>query len=100
MKKIEKSVADAYFRARTTMIIIYLTIGVIVSYGVVLFAEPLSQITFNGFPLHYYMGAQGAILTFIILLFINAIVSDKIDKKYGIDAKRNESISAGKTYDH
>ncbi|MFG6119634.1 DUF4212 domain-containing protein [Thalassobacillus sp. B23F22_16] len=100
MKKIEKNVADGYFRARTTMIVIYLAIGFLVSYGVVLFAEPLSTITFNHFPLHYYMGAQGAVLTFIILLFVNAVVSDKIDKKYGIDAKKNESISAGKTLDH
>ncbi|TDL33061.1 DUF4212 domain-containing protein [Jeotgalibacillus sp. S-D1] len=100
MKKIDKKVADSYFRTRTTLIIIYLIIGFAVSFGVVLFAEPLSDFTFNGFPLHYYMGAQGAVLTFIILLFVNAIVSDRIDKKYGIDDARNESIGSGKTIDH
>lgn len=100
MKKIDKKVADAYFRTRTTLIIIYLIIGFTVSFGVVLFAEPLSDITFNGFPLHYYMGAQGAVLTFIILLFANAIISDRVDKKFGIDEARNESIGSGKTVDH
>ncbi|WP_456277470.1 DUF4212 domain-containing protein [Bacillus sp. AK128] len=100
MKKIDKSVADAYFRERTRNIVIYLIIWFIVSFGVVLFAEPLSKFTFLGFPFHYYMGAQGAVLTFIILLFINAKLSDKIDEKYGIDEKQNEQLSIGKTLNH
>ncbi|TFD92828.1 DUF4212 domain-containing protein [Jeotgalibacillus sp. R-1-5s-1] len=100
MRKIDKKVADSYFKTRTTLIMIYLAIGFVVSYGCVLFAEPLSNITFNGFPLHYYMGAQGAVLTFIILLFVNAVVSDRVDRKYGIDEARNESIGSGKTVDH
>lgn len=97
MKKIDKRVADTYFRIRTTLIIIYLAIGFSVSFGVAFFAKELSSITFNGFPLHYYMAAQGAVLTFIILLFVNAIINDKVDKKFGIDEKRNQSISANKS---
>ncbi|PPA69767.1 DUF4212 domain-containing protein [Jeotgalibacillus proteolyticus] len=100
MKKIDKKVADAYFRTRTTLIMIYLAIGFIASFGMVMFAESLSSIKFNGFPVHYYMGAQGAVLIFIILLFVNAFVSDRVDKKYGIDDARNESIGSGKTVDH
>ncbi len=100
VRKIEKSVADGYFREKTTYMVIYFIIWAIVSYGVVLFAEPLSDVYFNGFPLHYFMGAQGALATFIILLFVNAIVGDKIDKKYGIDEKRNEEIGSKSTTDH
>ncbi|WP_226671441.1 DUF4212 domain-containing protein [Metabacillus litoralis] len=100
MKKIEKKVADAYFKERTRNIIIYLIIGFLASFGVVLFAEPLSEITINGFPFHYFMGAQGAIVIFILLLFVNAKVSDSIDKKYGIDENKNVQLSAGKSVDH
>ncbi|KGX89658.1 DUF4212 domain-containing protein [Pontibacillus marinus] len=100
MKKVEKHVADGYFRARIIATVIYLFFWFIVSYGVVLFAEPLSNYTINGIPFHYFMGAQGSVLTFILLLFVNAIVSDKIDQKYGIDEKQNEAISAGHTVDH
>ncbi|QHE51716.1 DUF4212 domain-containing protein [Pontibacillus sp. HMF3514] len=99
MKKVEKHVADSYFRARNIATAIYLVIWFAVSYGVVLFAEPLSAYTINGIPFHYFMGAQGSVLTFILLLFVNAIVSDKIDQKYGIDEKQNEAISAGHTVD-
>lgn len=100
VKKIEKSRADAYFREKNTYMVIYFIIWAIVSYGVVLIAEPLSDIYFNGFPFHYFMGAQGALAVFIILLFVNAIVGDKIDKKYGIDHNKNESIGRGTTIDH
>lgn len=100
VRKIEKSKADAYFREKNTYMVIYFIIWAIVSYGVVLIAEPLSDVYFNGFPLHYFMGAQGALAVFIILLFVNAIVGDKIDKKYGIDHNKNELIGRGTTSDH
>jgi len=85
LKKIDKKDADAYFRIRTTLVAIYLLIGFIASFGVVFFAEELSGFDVNGFPFHYFMGAQGAVLIFILLLFINAIVNDQIDKKFGLD---------------
>ncbi len=100
MKKIDKSVAEAYFREKNKYMIIYFIIWAVVSYGVVLFAESLSTITFNGFPFHYYMGAQGALAVFIILLFVNAIVGDRIDKKYGIDESKNEEIGSQTTQNH
>ncbi|WP_374723655.1 DUF4212 domain-containing protein [Calidifontibacillus erzurumensis] len=100
MKKIDKSIADAYFKERTRHIVIYLLIGFIVSFVVVAFAEAFSTFNVLGMPFHYWAGAQGAVVTFVVLLFINAYVSDKIDQKYGIDEKRNEQLSAGKTLDH
>jgi putative solute:sodium symporter small subunit len=96
----DKAVADRYFFEKTRNMVIYFVIWFIVSYGVVLFAEPLSEIYVNGFPLHYFMGAQGAVITFIILLFVNAKVSDAIDRKYGINEEVNEQLSSGRTLDH
>ncbi len=100
MRKIDKDVADAYFRARTMLVIICLIIGGFVSFGVVLFAEAFSTFTILGMPAHYYMGAQGAVITFVILLFANAIISDQIDKKFGIDEEQNTRVSSGKVLDH
>jgi putative solute:sodium symporter small subunit len=100
VKKIDKEKADSYFREKNRNMIIYFIIWFAVSYGVVLFAEPLSSFTINGFPFHYFMGAQGAVITFIILLFVNAKLGDKIDKKYGIDEDKNIQISSGKVLDH
>lgn len=90
MRKINKKEADAYFRTRTILVVIYLLIGAVASFGVVMFAEQLSGFSFNGMPFHYFMGAQGAVLIFIILLFANAIINDRIDKKFGLDQDLND----------
>ncbi|MFF5995232.1 sodium/substrate symporter small subunit [Lysinibacillus sp. KU-BSD001] len=100
MRKIEKRKADAYFREKNTYMVIFFIIWFVVSFGTAAFADSLTDIRIIGFPFHYFMGAIGALATFIILLFANAIVGDMIDKKYGIDDKRNEEISAGKVLDH
>ncbi|MFJ7736867.1 DUF4212 domain-containing protein [Lysinibacillus sp. NPDC097287] len=100
MKKIDKKVADAYFREKNRYMVIYFTIWFLVSYVVVAFADSLTEIQFLGFPFHYFMGALGALFTFIVLLFVNAIVGDKIDKKYGIDDARNKEIGAKNMIEH
>ncbi|MFZ4451809.1 DUF4212 domain-containing protein [Salibacterium aidingense] len=97
MKKVEKDVAEAYFRTRTILIIVFLSIGFLVSFGVAAFAEFFSQFKFLGVEFHYYMGSQGAVIVFILCLFLNAILSDRIDKKYGIDETANTAISNSKT---
>lgn len=100
MKKIDKKVADAYFREKNRYMIIYFAIWFVVSYGVVAFADSLTNVQFLGFPFHYFMGALGALFSFIVLLFINAIVGDKIDKKYGIDDARNKEIGSKNMVEH
>lgn len=90
LRKMDPEKAKAYFRLRTTLIFIYIAIGACVSFGVVFFAQELSSISVMGIPLPYYMGSQGAVLTFIFLLFFNAKISDVIDVRYGIVKKKSD----------
>lgn len=47
---------------------------------------PLNKISFlTGFPFGYYMGAQGSLIVFVLLIFIYARQMDKIDRKYGVE---------------
>ena len=100
MKKIDKKVADAYFREKNRYMFVYFALWFLVSYVMVALADSLTEIQFLGFPFHYFMGAIGALFTFIVLLFVNAFVGDKIDEKYGIDHARNEEIGAKNMIDH
>ena len=100
MKKIDKKVADAYFREKNRYMFVYFALWFLVSYVMVALADSLTEIQFLGFPFHYFMGAIGALFTFIVLLFANAIVGDKIDKKYGIDDERNKEIGAKNMVEH
>ena len=37
-----------------------------------------------GFPLGYYMGAQGSLVVFVALIFNYSSMMNKIDRKYGL----------------
>ena len=52
----------------------------------VLLAEPLNRIWIGGFPLGFWFAQQGAILIFLVLLVVNAIAMDRIER----DADRSE----------
>lgn len=49
----------------------------------VLLAEPLNRIWVGGFPLGFWFAQQGAILIFLVLLLVNAIAMDRIERDAG-----------------
>lgn len=46
----------------------------------VLFAAPLNEVRFFGFPLGFWFAQQGAILIFLLLLVVNAVAMDRIER--------------------
>lgn len=77
---------DGYWRANLRLIAILLTIWFVVSYVPVLFVKQLNQITIlTGFPLGYYMGSQGSLIVFVILIFYYAWRMAKLDREYGVE---------------
>lgn len=76
----------AHFRANLALAVKLLIIWALVSVGAGAATVWLDQFTIlTGFPLGYYMGAQGAQIVFIILIFYYAFKMARIDKKYGVD---------------
>jgi len=56
----------------------------IFSFGVHLFAVQLNSVTILGFPMGYYMAAQGSLIAFVVLCFWNASAQNKIDEEFGV----------------
>jgi len=54
------------------------------SFFVHLFAVQLNTIKFLGFPLGFYMAAQGSLIAFVVLCTWNAIAQNKIDEEFGV----------------
>ncbi len=54
------------------------------SFGIHFFARPLNGIVIFGFPLGFYMAAQGSLIAFVVLCFWNAVAQNKIDKEFGV----------------
>ncbi|MCC0006606.1 MAG: DUF4212 domain-containing protein [Hyphomicrobiaceae bacterium] len=48
------------------------------------FVKDLNSITVLGFPLGFYMAAQGSLIAFVVMLFIFAKRQDTIDRQEGV----------------
>ncbi len=49
------------------------------------FARELNGITFLGFPLGFYMSAQGSLIIYVALIGIYALLMRKLDLEYNVD---------------
>jgi len=74
---------EAYWKANNRLIITLLAIWFVVSYIPPLFINQLNQIVIAGFPLGYYMGSQGSLITFVVLIFYYAFRMNKLDAQFG-----------------
>jgi putative solute:sodium symporter small subunit len=63
---------------------IALAIWAFFSFVIHFFVNSLNQIVILGFPLGFYMAAQGSLIAFVILLFWFAKRQDTIDRDHGV----------------
>lgn len=76
----------AYWKDNVRVIWILLTIWALVSLGAsVLFVPILKNINFGQLPLYFWFAHQGAIITFVILIFVYAFIMDRLDRKHNVE---------------
>ena len=63
--------------------IVVLILWFIFSFVVHWFANELNAASFLGFPLGYYMAVQGSLIVFVVLIFVQNVLQDKIDDEAG-----------------
>ena len=78
--------AKLYWSTNLKYLAILLLIWFTVSFlfGIVL-AETLNQFQIGGFPLGFWFAPQGAIYTFVILIFVYVYLMNRLDKKFDVD---------------
>ena len=71
--------------------LMFLTLAIWFVFSIVIFmfGESLNNGSFLGYPLAYYMCAQGSIVIFVALIFWFANRQEKIDEEFGF-AERGE----------
>jgi len=69
------------------LMIITLAIWFVFSIVIFMFGEGLNNSSFLGYPLAYYMCAQGSIVIFVVLIFWFANRQEKIDEEFGFAEK-------------
>jgi putative solute:sodium symporter small subunit len=82
--KVDKATLAAYWGENKRLTAITLLIWAIVSFGAAFFVEALNAIVIFGFPLGYYMGAQGALIVFVLLIFNYSRAMNLVDRKYNL----------------
>lgn len=73
-----------HWRRTRGLMITSLVIWFIFSFLIHLFAPALNNIVIIGFPLGFYMAAQGSLIVFVILCFWNAAAQNRIDEEFGV----------------
>ncbi|HYH18522.1 MAG TPA: DUF4212 domain-containing protein [Azospirillum sp.] len=84
MTDITPEKARAYWGATSRLMWIMLAIWFLASFVIHLFAPSLNGIRFLGFPLGFYMAAQGSLIIFVVMLFWFARRQNDIDEEYGV----------------
>jgi len=74
----------AYWQKTSRLMWIIMGLWVFFSFLIPAFAVQLNQIKFLGFPLGFYMAAQGSLIVFVVMLFVFAKQQDKIDREFGM----------------
>lgn len=76
--------AQRHWARTRSLMFVTLAIWFIFSFVVHFFAPDLNDITFIGFPLGFYMAAQGSLIVFVILIFWFAAKQNRIDEECGV----------------
>ena len=67
--------------------ILTLVIWFIFGYLIFMFGSSLNSSNFLGYPLAYYMCAQGSIVAFVVLIFWFANKQESIDEEFGFSER-------------
>lgn len=74
-----------YWRKNLVVTAILLSVWFLVTFVEGWYARELNEITFIGFPLGFYMSAQGSLAIYVAIIWIYANYMGKLDKQYDVD---------------
>jgi putative solute:sodium symporter small subunit len=80
---------DRYWRANLRIMAVLLVVWAAVGLGCgVLLANSLNQYRLGGFPLGFWFAQQGSILTFVVLIFVYALLLNRLDDRHHQELER------------
>ena len=77
---------EAHWQKTTRLMLMHLGTWFFFGYIIHMFVGPLNKIVIPilGFPLGFYMAAQGSLIVFVVMLFVFAWQQDRIDREHGV----------------
>ena len=74
-----------YWRKNLVITAVLLAIWFVATFVEAWYARELNQVSFLGFPLGFYMSAQGSLIIYVLIIYAYAKYMEKLDKQYGVD---------------
>ncbi len=81
---VDPAVGRAYWKKTSGLMWAMLIIWAIFGFFVHIFAPALNNVRILGFPLGFYMAAQGSLIVFVVGLFWFAKRQNEIDEEFGV----------------
>lgn len=88
MKPAAKSNADDYWRKTKRLTWRLLAIWIFATFVMNWFARELNAFVFLGFPLGFYMDAQGLLLIYLAIIWFYNRQMRRLEAEYGIDDEK------------
>ena len=79
-----------YWHRNLVITTILMVVWFIATFVVGWYARELNSISFLGFPLGFYMSAQGSLIVYVVIIGIYARYMNNLDKEYGVDEGEDE----------
>ena len=83
-EKLDSAKMQRYWNRTSRLMWSIFALWIFFSFVAPLFAIQLNSIKFLGFPLGFYMAAQGSLIAFVVLCVWNAVAQNKIDEEFGV----------------
>lgn len=84
----------SYWLKNTRLTLGLLAVWFVVTFVAGYFAANLNQLTFLGFPLGFYLFAQGSVLVFIVIVAIYVRYMNRLDEAWAHETPGQVKISA------
>ena len=81
---------EAHWNKTKNHMLVTLAIWFFFSIVIFMFGGSINNASFLGYPLAYYMSAQGSLAAFVILIFWFASKQEKIDDEHGYGGDKED----------
>jgi putative solute:sodium symporter small subunit len=73
-----------YWQRNLRLTAVLLAIWFVATFVVIYFAPQLNDIVIMGFPFAFYMGAQGSLIIYVLIIWYYARRMNQLDNEYGV----------------
>ena len=82
----QKTNEEVHWVRTTNLMLVHLGIWLFFGFIIHMFVNVLNKVTIPilGFPLGFYMAAQGSLIVFVVMLFMFARQQNRIDREFGM----------------